>query len=323
MRRRSFLGFAGAAAAAWPVAGLAQQKGTPVIGALVQAADAETGRIAALHKGLSEVGLLPGRDFIIETRAGTEDQFPAMAAELVARKVNVIYAGGTAPARWAKAATTTTPIVFVMGGDAVRLGYAESDNRPGGNVTGLVLVSRELSPKLLELLHEVAPKAEQLGALLNPDFPGIDAERQALTEAAAKIRQRILILNARSEPEFEHVFAEFSRNQVGAVLIVSDGYFNLRARLLTALTIRHRLPTISFYRLHVEAGGLMSYGANLADAIRHAGVYCGRILKGEKPADLPILRPTKFDLVVNLKTAKAIGLAIPEAFLLRADEVLE
>lgn len=320
MRRRDFIALIGCTAAL-PAAARAQPGAMPTIGYLAPAA--ETNRLAAFHQGLKESGYVEGQNLVVEKRFGQYEQIPAMAADLVRRKVDVILAGGTFSARSAKAATSTIPIVFVVGSDPVKLNLAASINRPGGNVTGILQVTHDILPKHLELLRDLMPKANVIGVLLNPSNPDAEAQTKEASAAAAKTGLSIHVVQASRESEIETAFAELGRRHAEAVVVASDGFFNAQPRPLTALAARHRIPAIFATRLFAEAGGLISYGASIAEGYRDAALYAGRILKGEKPADLPILQPTRFELIVNLKTAKALGLTIPETFLLRADQVIE
>jgi putative ABC transport system substrate-binding protein len=324
MRRREFITLLGGAAAAWPLAASAQQATMPVIGFL-SPATLRPASIDSIRRGLSEAGFVEGRNVAFEYRLadGRNDQLPTFAAELVRRQVAVIWAGGVAAARAAKSATQTIPIVFASGGDPVRFGLVASFNRPGGNLTGVVSNDNLLAPKQLEVLHELLPAASSIAFLVNPDNPNRESDTRNLQAAADTIGPRILALKAFTASEIEDAFTTLVKQHARAVLVQRDPLFNVSAAQVAALAIRHAVPAVGSFREFVSAGGLMSYGSNTEDNIRLQGNYIGRILKGEKPADLPVLQPTKFELVINLRTAKAIGLAIPESFLLRADEVVE
>ena len=325
--RREFISLLGAATAMWPLSARAQQPGMPVIGSLFGVAAAEwAAPMGGFRRGLGETGFVEGRNVAIEYRwaEGQYVQMPAMAADLVGRKVAVILVGGYLPGvRAALAATQTIPIVFTTGADPIANGLVASLNRPGGNATGVTFIGGELVPKQLELLHEVVPNSTRIAVLVNPANPV--TSRDVMQGAQTASRRRgldIIVVNASTENEIETAFATVVQ-QRAAALLFDDAYFFSRREQIAALGLRHALPTIGGQREAVAAGTLMSYGASIPDSYRHAGVYVGRILKGEKPSDLPVLQPTKFELVVNLKTAKAIGLTIPESFLLRADEVIE
>jgi ABC-type uncharacterized transport system substrate-binding protein len=328
MNRRAFITLLGGAAAVWPLAARAQQPALPVIGVLHGVSAAQwTDRMAGFHRGLGEVGFAEGRNVAIEYRwaEGEFDRLPAMAADLVSRKVAVISAGAPDVAvRTAMAATKTIPIVFVTASDPIRAGFAPSLDRPGGNVTGITLMGVELAAKRLELLHEVLPGATRIAVLVNPNNPGLMQDNIQQSEAAVRrLGLEMVVVKAGSESEIESAVVAAVQQQANALSIGNDAYLGSRSRQIAFFALRHALPTMSDYRETVAAGLLMSYGPNQADSFRQAGLYVGRILKGQKPADLPIMRPTKFELFINLATAKALGLTIPEAFLLRADEVIE
>jgi putative ABC transport system substrate-binding protein len=327
VKRREFITLVGGAAAAWPVAARAQQLAMPVVGYLANATPAGFAHfVTAFRNGLGEVGYVEGKNVAIEYRwtEGQPGRLAGLAAELVGRRVAVIMAtGGAAPARAAKEATTTIPIVFTGGADPVRAGLVASLNRPGGNATGVVNIATELTAKRLALLRELVPAAAKIAVLQNPASPPAAEQVREIEQAARAIGQQIHVVNASSEQEFDAVFADIVQQRVGALFISDNPLFtSLRARLV-ALTAQYALPASYSFRDFPLAGGLMSYGANLLDLHRQAGVYVGRILKGEKPADLPVLQPTKFDLVLNLKTAKALGLEMPAKILALADEVIE
>jgi putative ABC transport system substrate-binding protein len=324
MQRREFITILGGAAAAWPVAAAAQQPAMPVIGFLsVGPPDARP--LAALRKGLSEQGYAEGRNVAIEFRDTEQyDRLPALAAELVRRRVAVIFtASSFAAAQAAKAATTTIPIVFSLGNDPVGLGLVASLNRPGGNATGVTFFATELGPKRLELLRELVPQGTTIAYLANPANSPTDRSTRTMQAAARSVAQRIIVLNASNDKEIETAFAALVRERAGGLLIGGDAFFNSRRDQLVALAARHGIPAVHFDPGFTMAGGLMSYSDDRIESWRQAGLYVGRILKGAKPADLPVLQPTKFDFVINLKTAKALGIDFPPSFHLRATEVIE
>jgi putative ABC transport system substrate-binding protein len=326
MRRRDFIALLGAATTTRPLTARAQQPAIPVIGFLNSASPAGyADRVRAFHQGLSETGYVDGRNVTIEYRwaDGQNDRLPAMAADLVARKVTVIAANGAA-AMAAKAVTATTPIIFTIGDDPVQFGLVAGLNRPGGNATGVAMLDAELGPKRLELLHELLPSATAIAVLLNPaNAPRRENLARDLGTAARTIGLQIHVLDASTEREFDAAFATLLQLQPGGLVIGTDAFFNSRLEQLAALALRHAVPTIYQYREFTVAGGLLSYGSSFTDPYRQAGVYTGRILKGEKPADLPVQQSTKVELFLNLKTAKALGLTVPLTLLGRADEVIE
>ena len=328
MKRREFIaGLAGVAA--WQVVARAQRLTLPVVGFLnSQSADAVYKNfIVPFLQGLKESGYVEGQNVAVEYRFAEiqYDRLPALAADLVLRRVAVIVASGTLASLAAKAATTTIPIVFTVGTDPVALGLVASLNRPGANVTGSAALVSDLSPKQLQLLHELLPNAGLLGVLADPAFPGIQSIITDMQAGARTLGLRLVVVNARTDNDFEPAFASFSQQRVGAVLVLPSIFFsnNRILQQLAALAARHALPAIFSLREFAQVGGLMSYGSSFAYTARQLGNYTGRILKGEKPADLPVQQPTKIEFVINLKTAKALGLNIPPIGYALADEVIE
>jgi putative ABC transport system substrate-binding protein len=306
----------------------AQPAAMPMVGYLGSASpDVFASRLRAFRQGLSEAGYVEGRNVVIEYRwaEGQYDRFPALAADLVRRKVAVIAAPGSTPAAVAaKAATTIIPIVFVTATDPVDTGLVASLNRPGGNATGVAVLSVETGPKQLEVLHEMIPKATAIALLVNPTSPLVaETQSRALQAAARTLGLKVHVLHASTERDFDTVFATLVQQRANGLVISSEALFTNRSTLLAALSLRHGVPAIYQFREFAAAGGLMSYGPSLTDGHRLAGVYVGRILKGDKPADLPVQQSTKFELAINLKTAKALGLTIPQTLLQRADQVIE
>jgi putative ABC transport system substrate-binding protein len=326
VRRREFITALGSAAVAWPVAARAQQRAVPVIGFLSTASAPVTNkRIVPFSQGLSEAGFIVGRDLLIEVRMadGKYDQLPALAADLVSRRVTLVAALGPGAAIAMKAATTSIPIVFVAALDPVKAGLVSSLNRPMNNVTGITFIGASLGPKRLELVRELIPNVGVIALLTNPNSPDASEELQDLKDAARTIGQNIIVFDASNDREFETVFVKSADQHASALLVLADPFFFQSTDRLIELGARYRIPTIFWTSEIVAAGGLMSYGANISDAFRLAGGYAGRILKGAKPADLPVQQPTRFELVINLKTAKALGLEVPPMLLARADEVIE
>jgi putative ABC transport system substrate-binding protein len=327
MRRRKFLGLLAGSAIAWPLAARAhQQAAMPVVGFLrPTAAAGSEPAVRAFRQGLNEAGFVEGQNVGIDYRwaDGRYDRLPTLVAELVRQQVAVIFAGGPAAARAARAATETIPIVFTTGDDPVKEGLVASFNRPGGNATGINVVAVELETKRLGLLHELVPAAGTIAALLNPKSPNFATQSKDLQAAARAIGQPIHLMNASTEGEIDAAFAALANQGVVALSVGADPFFSNRREQLVALAARYKVPAIYEWREFAAAGGLMSYGANLNDAHRLAGVYTGRILGGQKPADLPVEQSTKLELIINLKTAKALGLTVPLTLLARADEVIE
>ena len=327
MRRREFITLLGGAAAAWPLGVGAQQAAMPVIGFLGGGSpDAFAHVVDAFRQGLYETGFAEGQNVTIEYRwaEGQYDRLPALVADLIRQKPAVIVAtGGDVGVRAAKKAATAIPIVFTSGSDPVAAGFVSSLNRPGGNVTGVSLFVSVLEGKKLELLRELVPMAAVIGFLVNPNNPRADVDTADMQAAARALGKLLLILKADGEHDFDAVFTNLAQQRVDALVVHTEPFFLSRRDHLVELAARHSIPTIYGLREFAAAGGLISYGTNLSDSYRQVGIYTGKILKGEKPADLPVMQPTKFEFVINLKAAKALGLTVPTSLLVRADEVIE
>src|SRR5271166_1313493 len=326
MRRREFIALLGGAAVAWPLAARAQQAAMPVVGFLgTRALGDDPHLLTAFRRGMKEAGYVEGQNVAIEYHYAENqyDRLKALAADLVRRQVAVIAANGRA-AQALKEATTTIPITFVAGFDPVEVGLVASMNRPGGNITGVSILDVELGPKRLQLLHELVPTATVIGVLVNPTDPArAETTSKELQAAAHSLGLQLHILHASTERDFDTVFTRLVELRAGGLVIGGEPFFNSRSEQLGKLTMRHAVPTIYQLRTFAAAGGLMSYGASLTDAYRLVGVYTGQILRGEKPADLPVQQATKVELIINLKTAKALGITVPITLLGRADEVIE
>jgi ABC-type uncharacterized transport system substrate-binding protein len=328
MKRREFIAVLGGAAVAWPLGARAQQAAVPVIGFLSNASpDAYTIRLRAFRQGLKEAGYVEGQNVEIEYRwaEGHNSRLPALAAELVRRQVAVmVAAGGTPAAVVAKAATATIPIVFGVAVDPVETGLVTSLNRPGGNLTGVTNLNVEVGPKRLELVHELLPTATIIAVLVNPTSPNIaELFSRTMQQAARALGLQLHILHASTDRDFDAVFESVLQLRAGALVISPDVFFTARREQLAALSLRHAVPAIYQYRPFAAAGGLMSYGSDETEYYRLVGIYAGRVLKGEKPADLPVVQSTKVELIINLKTAEALGITIPLPLIGRADEVIE
>jgi putative ABC transport system substrate-binding protein len=327
MRRREFITLLGGSVAAWPRVARAQQPAMPVIGFLNNLSPgAITHPVAAFREGLREAGYIEDHNIAIEYRwaESHNERLPELAADLVRRQVAVIVAtGGGASALAAKASTSTIPTVFSSATDPVKLGLVASLNRPGGNATGVHVMTNALEAKRLGLLHELVPSATTIAVLVNPSTPGADSQLTEAETAAHAIARKIHVLRADNEPELDKLFASLAKDRAEALLVAADPFFNTHRQQIVALAARYAIPAIYEFREFAAAGGLMSYGISLADAYRHIGVYTGKILQGTKPADLPVMQPIKFELVINIKAANALGITVPPMLLARADEVIE
>jgi putative tryptophan/tyrosine transport system substrate-binding protein len=327
IRRRDFITLLGGAAAAWPPAARAQQPAMPVVGYLSSfPAEINPKFTQAFRQGLNEGGFSEGRNVTIDYRwdeEGRYDRLPKMAADLVVRRVSVLFASPIPAALAAKAATATIPIVFAIGSDPVQTGLVDSLNRPGGNVTGATFLSVELGAKRLELLRDLVPKIVSIALLVNPNNPNAAVQTKEMQAATSALGLQLNVVNAASQSEFDNAFATLSRERTDALVVSADPFFFSHRDQLAALALRHSMPAIYYAREFAVAGGLISYASSFADSFRQAATYVGRILKGEKPADLPVLQPTKFELVINLIAAKAIGIEVPATLIARADEVIE
>jgi putative ABC transport system substrate-binding protein len=326
MRRREFIMLLGGAAATWPLVARAQQPAMPVVGFLHYGSPDTFAHIAeAVRRGLKEAGYVEGQNVAIQYRwaDGHYDRLPALAADLIGRQVTVITAGGNVAAQVAKRATAAIPIVFTSGADPVTSGLVGSLSRPGANLTGVTLIAAEMAVKRLELMRDLLPHARVVAMIINPDYPEADSEMAEVEAAGRIVGLQIQRVTATSERELDAAFATIGQRRVDAFTVGADGFFITRRDQFAALAIRYATPGIYPFPEYPAAGGLMSYGASLTDVYRQAGVYTGRVLKGAKPTDLPVMQPTKFELVINLKTAKALGITIPAMMLGRADEVIE
>ena len=327
MQRREFITLLGGAAAAWPLAARAQQPAMPVVGFLSSRAPVESElEVAGFRRGLAQAGYVEHQNVAIDYRWAENqyDRLPALAADLVKRQVRVIAAlGGPRPALAVKAATKTIPFVFIGGVDPVKLGLVDSFAKPGGNATGVNMFITAVEAKRLGLLHELIPTASRIAVIVNPNSPEVDRQLSDLQTAARAIGRELKIFRVGTESEFDSAFATLAQDTAQALLVAGDPFFNSHRARIVALAERHKIPAIYEARSYATAGGLMSYGPNLPDMYRQVGLYTGQILKGTKPADLPVIQPTALELVINLKTAKALGLAVPPVLLARADDVIE
>jgi putative tryptophan/tyrosine transport system substrate-binding protein len=327
IRRREFITLLGGAAGAWPLAARAQQSAKPVIGFMSGRSLADSSYLAdAFRQGLRESGYVEGESISIEYRwaDGDYDRLPGIVSDLLQHQVLVLVAvGGDSSAVAAKKATSTVPIVFGMGGDPIKAGLVTSFNRPGGNATGFTLLTNQMEPKRIGLLHELVPGESLLGALINPHFTPAVQQLDDIQNATRSIKLNLFVARADSDAELETAFATLAAQRVGAVLVAAAPFFDTRRERIITLAAQHRIPTMYQFREYAAAGGLISYGPSIADSYKQAGVYAGRILRGAKPGDLPVVQPTKFELVINSKTASALGFAIPNSMQLLADEVIE
>jgi putative tryptophan/tyrosine transport system substrate-binding protein len=326
LKRREFITLLGGAAVAWPVAARTQQAAIPVVGYLSSLGQAISVRLdAAFRRGLSDMGYFEGQDVSVEYRWITDryEALPAMAADLVQRQVTVIFALGPPAVLAAKAASPTIPIVFVTGADPLKFGFVASFNKPGGNITGIWMVLTALAEKRLQLMHDLLPKAVSIGLLVNPASPVAEPQIREAQAAAHVLGVRLTVLSAVTENDFDQVFASLAQQRADALFVSADPFFASKREHLVALAAQHAMPTTYEFREFVEAGGLMSYGTVLSDGFYKGGNYVGKVLKGTKPADLPVEQVNKFELVINLRTAKALGLTVPDKLLALADEVIE
>jgi putative tryptophan/tyrosine transport system substrate-binding protein len=326
VKRRDFITLLGGAVAAWPLAARAQQPAMPVVGFIAGSSpSALSQQVAAFREGLKEAGFIEGVNVAVEYRYGEGqlDRFPAFASDLVRRQVAVLVVSNPTAVLAAKQASTTIPIVFSVGSDPVEIGLVASLNRPGGNITGVYQFTAGLEAKRLGLLQEMVPKATAIAALVNPNYAGAENQLRDLQVAATRLAVQLVLVRANAEDEFNAAFSTIVQQKAGALLVCASPFFNARRQQLVLLAARHTVPAMYEWREFAAAGGLMSYGTSLGDAYRQAGVYAGRILKGEKPADLPVVQVTKFEFVINLNAAKALGLDVPPTLLARADEVIE
>lgn len=326
MRRREFIRVLGGALAAWPLAARAQQAATPVVGYVSGSSAAERAPLlTAFRKGLGDVGYVEGRNVAIEYRfaEGKYDQIPGLVMELVRRPVAVIFSGDAPSALASKAATATIPIVFNSGGDVVQIGLVGNLRRPDGNITGVNLIAGPLPAKQFEILHEVAPQAKTIALLINPENANALRDSTTVQEAARSLGVRVVVLQSSTRTSFENIFSSLVQEKAAALLVNADVFFTSERDYLVAMSARHGIPAIYAWREFSAAGGLISYGPSLADGYHQCGLYVGKILNGAKPSELPVIQPTKFELVINLKTAKALGLTVPPTLIARADEVIE
>jgi putative ABC transport system substrate-binding protein len=326
MKRREFIRLFSSTVVAWPLSARAQQAAMPVVGFLsARSREDSAGMLAALRAGLGETGFVEDRNVRIESRWANDhyDRLPPLARELVAHPVAAILTSGVAAGLAAKAATSAIPVVFMIGFDPVQYGLVSSLNRPTGNVTGLAVLTNTLEPKQLQLLHEVVPTAKLVGFLANPKNPGVESDTREVQSAASSTGQQILVVNASNDGEIDTAFAALTQQHAEGLLVMADPFLNSRPDKIVGLAARHAIPAIYPWREFPAAGGLMSYGTILADAWRQIGIYGGKILKGAKPADLPVQQSVKVEFVLNLKTAKALGLTVPTSLLTTADEVIE
>jgi putative ABC transport system substrate-binding protein len=326
MRRREFITLLGSTAVAWPLAARAQQAAMPVIGYLnLGSPESDASRLAGLRRGLNQTGYVEGRNLAIEYRwaANQADRLPALAADLVQLRVAMVVAAGVLSALAAKAATTSIPIVFSIGTDPVQLGLVASLNRPGGNLTGFNNLAGELGAKGLAMLHDLVPGMATIGFLENPNNPSSELRARDVQAAAPALGLQVQILKASSDREIDAAFVSLVQSRIGALFVENDAFFFSRIEQLVALAARHAIPAMYSFREFAPAGGLMSYGPSVTEQYRQVGLYAGRILKGERPADLPVMQPTKVELIINLKTAKTLGLEVPAKLLALADEVIE